>query len=60
METEMTQIIDTVFLALSGLFFFVMFFFYAALPSQPAPYSDAICMFLSVASFGAAGYRATH
>ena len=56
----MRKIIDTIFLALSGLFFFVMFFFYADLPSQPAPYSDAICLFLSVASFGAAGYRATH
>ena len=60
MTKHTTQIIDTVFLTLSGLFFFVMFFFYADLPSQPAPYSDAICMFLSVACFGLAGYRATH
>jgi hypothetical protein len=60
MTTHKTQIIDTIFLALSGLFFFGMFFFYADLPSQPAPGTSVILLFLSIASFGLAGYRATH
>jgi hypothetical protein len=57
MTKHTTQIIDTIFFALSGLFFFGMFFFYADLPSQPAPATSVILLFLSVACFGMAGYR---
>jgi hypothetical protein len=60
MTKHKTKIIDTIFLTLSGLFFFGMFFFYADLPSQPAPGTSVILLFLSVACFGLAGYRITH
>jgi len=60
MTKHKTQIVDTIILTLSGLFFFGMALLYAALATQPAPYSGAICLFLSVACFGLAGYRITH
>jgi len=60
MTKHTTQIIDTIILTLSGLFFFAMSLLYADLPSQPAPGTSVILLFLSIASFGLAGYRITH
>jgi len=58
MTKHKTQIIDTIFLTLSGLFFFVFAVLFAA--NEPAPGAFILLLFLSVACFGLAGYRITH
>ena len=53
----MTQIIDTLLLAAFAVFSFIFSVLFLNLQQ---PTEAVILLFLSVASFGAAGYRATH
>ena len=54
----MTQFIDTMLFLAFAVFLFVMALLFAG--KDPAPYASLVCMFLSIGSFGLAGYRATH
>ena len=58
MTKHTTQIIDTIFLTFAGMFFFVFAVLFAA--NEPAPGAFIILLFLSIASFGLAGYRISH
>jgi hypothetical protein len=53
----MTQIVDALLLAAFAVFCFVMALLFIDLQQSV---EAVILLFLSVASFGAAGYRATH
>jgi hypothetical protein len=53
----MTQLVDTLLFAAFAVFCFVMALLFIDLQQ---PTEAVILLFLSVASFGAAGYRATH
>jgi hypothetical protein len=53
----MTQFVDTMLLTLFAVFCFVMALLFVDLRQSV---EAIILLFLSVASFGAAGYRATH
>ena len=58
MTKHTTQIIDTIILTLFALFCFVFAVLFAA--DEPAPGAFIILLFLSIASFGLAGYRISH
>jgi hypothetical protein len=56
----MTQLVDALLFTAFAVFCFVMAMAFEGGSNEAAPYVRVICLFLSVASFGAAGYRATH
>lgn len=58
MTKHTTQIIDTIILTVAAVFFFVFAVLFAA--DEPAPGAFIILLFLSIASFGLAGYRISH
>jgi hypothetical protein len=59
MTKHTTQIVDTIFLTFAGMFFFVFAVLFLR-SGQPAPGTSVILLFLSIASFGLAGYRISH
>ena len=59
MTKHTTQIIDTLLLTAFALFCFVFAVLFLR-SGQPAPGTSIILLFLSIASFGLAGYRISH
>jgi hypothetical protein len=59
MTKHTTQIVDTIILTLFALFCFAFAVLFLR-SGQPAPGTSVILLFLSIASFGLAGYRISH